>query len=553
MATQHLEVIPLGGLGEFGMNLMVYRHAGECIVVDAGMMFPGEAHLGVDVVVPDLAFLDGCGTIHGVVLTHGHEDHIGAVPYVLARHDVPILAPPHARGLVESRLAEHPSIDAPRLVTLPADGTPTRLGPFVIEPIRAAHSIPQSKMLALRTPVGTVLHTADFKIDAAPPGGESTDLAHLERLGDEGVLALFSDSTNADQPGTSPSESVVVGALDAILATAKARVFVTCFASNVERLAQLARLAVRHGRRITFVGSALRNQVEVAERLGLIAFPPGVRVTADEVMALPREQALVVATGSQGEPASALARIAVGKHRFVQLDDGDLVVHSAREIPGNEKSIGRMLDHVARRGADVITTRDAPVHASGHASRDDLRRVIELVRPRFLVPIHGEFRHLRAHARLGVECGLGVDSVRLIESGDVVALSADSLEVVDRVPVGQVFIDAALDEVDETLIEDRRRSAGQGILVAVVAVDRGGDRSRDQAEIVSRGFVPDALGEEGFRVDAERRVLAALAEATAEERRDEAMLKARIHTELKRFVRRRTQRKPLIIPVLVEL
>ena len=553
MPTQPLEIIPLGGLGEFGMNLMVYRHAGECIVVDAGMMFPGEAHLGVDVVVPDLAFLEDCGTIHGIVLTHGHEDHIGAVPYVLARHDLPVLAPPHARGLVEARLAEHPAIEAPRLTTLPPDGTPVPLGPFVLETIRAAHSIPQSKMLVLRTPVGTVLHTADFKIDDAPPGGESTDLERLARLGHEGVLALLSDSTNADQPGSSPSERVVGRALDTLLAAARARVFVTCFASNVERVAQLARLAQRHGRRIALVGSALRNQAEVAERLGLLAFPPGVRVSPEEVMALPREQALVVATGSQGEPLSALARIAVGKHRFVHVDDGDLVVHSAREIPGNEKSIGRMIDHLARRGAEVLTTKDAAVHASGHAARDDLRRVIELTRPRFLVPIHGEYRHLRAHARLGVECGLAVDSVRLVESGDVVALGPAGLEVVDRVPVGQVFIDAALDEVDETLLEDRRRSAGQGVVVAVVAVDRGGDRARDQAEIVSRGFVPDAAGEEGFRVDAERRVLAALAEATPEERRDEAMLKARIHTELKRFVRRRTQRKPLIIPVLVEL
>ncbi len=270
-------------------------------------------------------------------------------------------------------------------------------------------------------------------------------------------------------------------------------------------------------------------------------------------MALPKERGLVVATGSQGEPASALARIAVGKHRFVHVEDGDLVIHSAREIPGNEKSIGRMIDHLARRGAEVVTTRDAPVHVSGHAARDELRRVIELTRPRFLVPIHGEYRQLRAHARLGVACGLAVDSVRLIESGDVIALGPASLEVVDRVHVGQVFIDAALEEVDAALVEDRRRIAGHGVVVAVVAADREGDRARDQAEIVTRGFVPDAAGEEGFLVEAERRVLAALADATLEERRDEAMLKARIHTELKRFVRRTTQRKPLIIPVLVGL
>ena len=553
MSTKHLEIIPLGGLGEFGMNLMVYRYDGECLVVDAGMMFPGEAHLGIDVVIPDLSFLDECGPIHAMVLTHGHEDHIGAVPYVLARHDVPVFAPAHARGLVEARLDEHAAILAPRLSTLPADRSPLALGPFTVEPIRAAHSIPQSKMLAIHTPVGTVLHTADFKLGDDPAGGDGTDLARIEALGDDGILALLSDSTNADQPGVSRSERVVGEALARILAAARGRVVVTCFASNVARVQNLALLAQRNNRHIALVGPALRRQADVAERLGLLAFPPGVRLTPEQLMDLPCERVLIVATGSQGEPGSALARIATDRHRSVHVEDGDLVVHSAREIPGNEKSIGRMIDHLVRRGADVVTSKEAPVHASGHAARDELRRVIELARPRFLVPIHGEYRLLRAHARLGVECGVAVDSVRLVESGDVVALGRDSLAVVDRVHVGQVFIDAALDEVDESLLQDRRRSAGEGVVVAVVAVDRERDRSRDHVEVVTRGFVPDAAGEEGFRIEAERRVVAALADATAEERRDEAILKARIHSELKRFVRRRTQRKPLIIPVLVEL
>ncbi len=549
----HLEIIPLGGLGEFGMNLMVYRHAGECIVVDCGMMFPGEEHLGVDVVIPDLSFLDDCGTIHGVVLTHGHEDHIGALPYLLARHDVPVYSTSHTQGLVRSRFAEHGHLKDPRLHLFPADGEPTKLGPFVVETVPVAHSIPCSKMLVLRTPVGTVLHTADFKLDPNPPDGDGTDHQRLARLGGEGVLAIFADSTNADRPGVTPSERDVTLALDEVIAPARGRVVVTCFASNIQRIGQLGRLAQRRGRRLALVGTSLENQVEVAERLGLIHFPPGLRVAPEDAMDLPPQRALIIATGSQGEPLSALARIAVGKHRHVSLDDGDLVLHSARQIPGNEKSIGRMIDHLMRRGASVVTAHDAPIHVSGHPARDEVAQLLELVRPKFMIPIHGEFRQLKANVDIGRDAGLSHDCVLLAETGDIIALSRERVDIVDRAHVGQVFIDAALDEVDQTVIRDRRRSAWDGIVVAVVAVDRDGGEIGDYPQIVTRGFVPDAGGDEGITIEARRIVVESLADATAEERRDEAMLKAKIHTDLKRFLRRRTQRNPLIIPVVVEL
>ena len=550
--TKHLEVVPLGGLGQFGMNLMVYRFGDDCVLVDAGMMFPGEEHLGVDAVIPDMSFLDQCGTLRGLLLSHGHEDHIGALPHLLARHELPVWATAHTEGLIRSRLTERGPGRAVDLNRLPERGESLELGPFRIETVPVAHSIPQSKMIVLRTPAGTVLHTADFKLDPNPPDGVGTDIGRLSELGKEGVLALFSDSTNAERPGFTPGERSVGSGIDRLLAASEHRVVVTCFSSNIHRVQMLATLAARHDRRIALVGSSLRAHAEVAERLGLLRFPPGLRVSPAEAMDLPRGETLIVATGSQGEPLSALARIALNRHRDVALEPGDRVIHSARVIPGNEKSISRMVDHLLRRGAEVITADDAPVHVSGHPSQEELRQLLQLVRPRFLVPIHGEYRHLHAHARLAVESGLDSSSVQIAESGDVLVVGGDGVSVRDRVHVGQVFIDGSLDRVDWSIIQERRRSADDGIVVAVVAVDRNGETG-GLPEIVARGFVPEAGGNAGLFDEAKRRVAASLKEATPEERSDEGLLRARVHSELKRFLRRRTKRQPLIIPVIVEL
>jgi ribonuclease J len=548
----HIEIVPLGGLGEFGMNLMLYRHGEDCIVVDAGMMFPGAEHLGVDVVIPNLSYLDRCGTIHGVVLTHGHEDHTGALPYLLARREVPVYAAPFTLGLVRGRLSEHDMVVRGLLRHLPTDGTPLQLGPFIVETLPVTHSIPQAVMLVLRTPVGTVVHTADFKLDPTPPDGVGTDLAMLGRLGSEGVLALLSDSTNADRPGFTPGERSVVPVLDALLASARARVFVTSFASNVQRMQQVTELAGRHGRKVALVGASMLAHAEVAERLGLLRFPAGLRVDPETAMNLPRERALILVTGSQGEPMSALARIAVDEHREARVEEGDLLIHSARTIPGNEKSIGRMINHLLRRGAQVVTQADAPVHVSGHPAREELKLLLRLLRPKFLIPIHGEFRQLQEHARVGREAGLTRDSVILADSGDRIVLTESECFVADRVPVGQVFIDDALEEVDLSVLRDRRRIAGDGIVVTVVAVNRETGGADGTPEIVSRGFLPED-GEEAVLEEARRVVSQALAAATPEERADEGLLKARIATDLKRFLRRRTQRRPLIVPVLVEM
>ncbi len=551
-ATTHLEIVPLGGLGEFGMNLMVYRWGDDCLVVDSGLMFPGAEHLGVDVVIPNLSFLDACGTIHGVILTHGHEDHIGALPFLLARHDVPVWSTPFTLGLVRRRLAEHPLETQPRLHVFPPSGEPLRLGPFVVETVPVAHSIPQSVLIVLRTPLGTVVHTADFKLDPTPPDGVGADLGRLSRLGDEGVLALLSDSTNAERPGFTRGEAAVVPAIDRLVSAARGRVFVTTFSSNIHRMSLVAQIAARRGRQVALVGSSMSEQADVAEQLGLLRFPPGARVDVERAVDLPPERVVFLVTGSQGEPLSALARIAVGRHREVHIDDGDLVIHSARTIPGNEKSIGRMINHLLRRGAEVVTEADAEVHVSGHPAQEELKILLGLLRPRFLIPIHGEYRQLRAHSSLGRDAGIAPERVVVAESGDLLALSEEACSIADRVTVGQVFIDATLEEVDVAVLRDRRQIAGDGIVVSIVAVDRESGGVNGTPEIVTRGFLSES--EEAEVVEEARRIVAdSLNEATREEKMDEGLLKARIHTDLKRFLKRKTQRRPLIIPVIVEL
>jgi len=550
-APGRLEIVALGGLGEFGMNMMLYRWGGECVLVDAGMMFPGAEHLGVDVVIPDLSFLDECGTLLGIVLTHGHEDHIGALPFVVARHEAPVFATPFTRGLVERRLREHGLERSVRLAALPDDGEALRLGPFAIRTVPVAHSIPQAVLLVLDTPIGRIVHTADFKLDPNPPDGRGTDLDRLAALGREGVLALLSDSTNADRPGITPGERSVRPGLDRCIAGATGRVLVTTFSSNIQRIQQVVDLAAARGRKVALVGSSIRTQVDVAESLGLIRFPAGVRCEPDRCMDLPPERAVLLVTGSQGEPMSALARIAVDNHREAHVDEGDLVVHSARMIPGNEVGIQRMFNHLLRRGAEIVTADDAPVHVSGHPSREELRLLIHLLRPRHLIPIHGEYRQLLAHARLARECGMAADDVVLADSGDLIAIDESGCAVVDRVQVGQVFIDAALDEVDPATLKDRRRAAYEGTVVAVVALDREAGRLRRPPELVARGLIGDD-DEAALLEDAARAVREGLADVGLDERTDEGALRARVHTELKRFFRRRLQRRPMIIPVIVE-
>jgi ribonuclease J len=471
--------------------------------------------------------------------------------FLLQRHDVPVYGTPFTLALLRRRLTDRGFEGKPTLRPLAAEGESIQVGPFSVEALPVAHSIPHSAMIVLRTEIGTVVHTADFKLDPMPLDGIGTGIsASLERIGDEGVLALLSDSTNADVPGFTPGERSIRPALEALLSGAPRRVFVTTFASNVHRIQQIAEMAAMSGRKIALVGSSMLSHADVAERLGLLRFPAGSRVDAETAMNLAPEKILFLVTGSQGEPMSALARISVDRHREVRIAEGDLVVHSARNIPGNEKSIDHMINHLLRRGARVVTGDRERIHVSGHPAREELRLVLNLVRPRYFIPIHGEYRQLSAHLRLARDNGLEHGRALLAQSGDVVAVDERNCSVVDRVQAGQVFIDAAMETVDMTVLRDRRRIAGDGVLVPVVALDR--EKGRDTLEIVSRGFLSEG-DENGLLNEVREVALRLLSDATPEERTDEGLLKARIKTELKRFLRRRAQRHPLILPVILEL
>ncbi len=549
-SSEQLEIIPLGGLGEFGLNLMVYRSGDDCLVVDAGMMFPGGFLPGVDFVIPDLSFLEEAGRLHGLVLTHAHEDHIGAVPFILDRHDIPVWGSPYTIELLRHRFAERETETTPDLRLLPSSPERVRIGPFTIEAIAVAHSVPQSRLLALDTPAGRIVHSGDFKLDREPPDGEGTDVDRLAEIGRAGVLALLSDSTNAEQPGITAGEASVHRGLDRVLGSATGRVVLTTFASNVQRLAGLGRLAERHGRRLALLGASVNLHAEIAQQLDLLSLRPGVRVAPDDLRDLRPEEVLAVAGGSQGEPLSAMSRIAAGQHRDLSLEAGDTVIHSARIIPGNEKAIGTMINRLLRQGAAVLTAADAPVHVSGHASAGELRQLLEWLRPRWFVPVHGEYRQLHAHARLAVASGMEPRSVLLAENGDRIRVDRSTFEIVGRVAIGRAYMEASGDEVGWDLVRDRRKSSNDGVVVAVVEIDDRGRVAPGYPWVSTRGFTP-AVDDEGEMLDRSRRaVVSALEEAPATERTDPLALETRIEQHLRRRIRRDTQRYPLVMAMV---
>jgi len=535
------------------MNVMLYRHGEDCLLVDAGLMFPRAEHPGIDVILPDLSYLADCGRLHAVIATHGHEDHIGAIPHLLERHDVPVYGTAYTLDLIAAKLADRGQDPAGRLHTLPEDGTPSHFGPFTVETVAVAHSIPLSKMLVLHTPVGVVVHTADFKLDPDPPDGSGSDLSRLSRLGDAGVLALLADSTNADRPGFTASERAAASGLAQVIAGARGRVLVSTFASNVHRLQQLVRLAVAHDRKLAVVGSSLESHVAVAERHGQLTIPRGVRLSPEQAMELPSRRVLLAVTGSQGEAGSALARIAVGQHRSVEIDEGDMVIHSARIIPGNGDTVGRLFDNLLRRGARVVQNAPGlPVHVSGHPSSQELRLLLQILRPRYLVPIHGDYRQLHAHAAIGRDAGMAAEQVTLAESGDLLALDERTIERVGRVPSGRLFVDRARDEIDPALIRERREMAFDGALFVMVRIDGESRTVAGYPVIVSRGFGPGQGDESPTLAEAGRRIVEALNELPARQRADRAALEATVSATLRRFLRRREQRQPLIVPIILE-
>jgi ribonuclease J len=548
-----LEIVPLGGLGEFGMNMLAVSWDQTTIVVDAGVMFPDSDLLGVDRIIPDLTYLQQRGGASALVLTHGHEDHIGGVPHVAPLVAGPIFGTPLTLALVDGKLREH-GLDTSALHPVKPRDT-VSVGPFTIEFIRVTHSMPDCVALAIRTPVGTIVHTGDFKIDQTPIDGNHFDVHRFAELGSEGVLALFADSTNIDRRGFTGSETEVVEAFEEIFTSASGRIIVAAFASSIYRMQILVDLAAQFDRKVAFVGRGMIENSQIAQRLGYLKIPAGVQIRDSEVGSYPSQDVLCVTTGSQGEPLSALSRIAIDEHRYVKASSDDLVVLSARAIPGNEKAIGRVINHLARRGADVITEEIKHVHVSGHASVEEQKLMLSLVRPRYFVPIHGEYRQLAQHARVAGRVFAGRDprpEILLAENGDIIQVDADGARLAGKAPVGRILIDGTrTGEIGDEVLRDRRHLAEDGLVVPVVAINKQTGMLEGVPDIITRGFVMENSQE--LLADGARLLSEVVEQASLEERTDQGVIKEKLRVELRRFFRKRSGRRPFVLPVIMEI
>lgn len=549
-----LEIVPLGGVGEFGMNMMAITSGDTTIVVDAGVMFPDPELLGVDRIIPDLTYLQQKGRVSALVLTHGHEDHIGGVPHVLPHVDGPVYGTPLTLALVEPKLEEH---GLTRSATLHAVRPRDRVavGPFSIEFIRVTHSMPDCVALAIHTPQGVVVHTGDFKIDQTPIDGEHFDVHRFAELGAAGVLALFGDSTNIDRRGFTGSELEVVEAFEEIFTSSTGKIIVAAFSSSIYRMQILVDMAAQFDRKVAFVGRGMIENSQIAQRLGYLRIPAGVQIRDSDVGNYPARDVLCLSTGSQGEPMSALSRIAIDDHRHVKVGPDDTVVLSARSIPGNEKAIGRMMNHFARRGADVIYEGIKHVHVSGHGSEEELKLMLSLVRPRYFVPVHGEFRQLSQHARIAARVFAGRDpkpEVLLAENGDVLHFDDAGARIAGKAPVGRVLIDGTLTgEIGDEVLRDRRHLAEDGLVVPVVAINKQTGALEGVPDIITRGFVME--DSQALLADGARLLSEVVEQASIEERTDQGLIKEKLRVELRRFFRKRSGRRPFVLPVIMEI
>jgi ribonuclease J len=554
MTDQKLQVIPLGGLGEFGMNMTAIRYGDDILAIDCGMMFPGAELLGVDLVMPDLAYLkENQQFVRAMILTHGHEDHIGALPYFLSEIDVPVYGTAFTLALVERRLEEHELEREPRLIRIKPKDT-VEIGPFRIEFIHVTHSIVSAVALAITTPLGVIFHTGDFKVDPTPTDNEMFDLHTLADYGKRGVLLLLSDSTNSDRAGFTESEQAVRPRIEEIFNRAERKVVVSCFSSSIHRIQLVLDLSREYGRKVAVVGRSMVSVTEIAHSLGLMQIPDGILLRPQDVDEQPPNKVTVLISGTQGEPMSALSRVAVENHKHISVDPGDTVALSSRIIPGNEKAIFRMIDHMARRGADVLYgSMNPPLHVSGHASAEEMKLVLNLLRPRFFAPIHGEYRQLSRHARLAEHLRFaGLEDSFVMESGDILEIDKHGARKAGKVPVGRICIDSgSVDEVvEEMVIRDRRHLSEDGIVLAIIAINRHTGRVESPPEIVSRGFAAS----EGDFTEAARQIVGKTLEGSnREEKADWGVMKEKIRADLKRYINKETSRRPLIMPVILEV
>ena len=556
MNPETVEAIPLGGLGEFGMNMMVLRYGDQMIVIDAGLMFPDEELLGIDIMVPDISFLiENASQVKAFLLTHGHEDHIGGLPFVLpALMHVPIYGTRYTLGLVKGKLEEHGLLDQAKLFTVKPRQV-EQIGDFRVEFIHVTHSIVDAVMLAITTPAGTILHTGDFKIDSSPLDGQVMDLPTIAEYGSRGVLALFSDSTNSERSGFTPSETTVIERLDEIFHHARKKVVVCCFTSSIHRIQIVLDLAQKYNRKVVLAGRSMLANTKIASELGFLKIPDGILIKPQAALKLPKEQIAMLMTGSQGEPMAALPRLAVDNYKNIVIEPDDSVIISARIIPGNEKTISRMINHIYKHDAHVYYDDGSlpPVHVSGHACAEELKLMLNLVRPKFFVPIHGEYRQLFRHAELAKRVHAVKNKVLIAETGDRIQFTADDAKIVGKVPVGRIFIDeGSLDEVEEVVVRDRRHLAEDGIVLPVLAINKASGKLEGQLEIITRGFV-FIDGDDSLMSDSKARVLQTLAESTFEEVTDWAMIKEKIRTDLRRYLFKQTSKRPLVLPVILEI
>ncbi len=546
--------MPLGGLGEFGMNCVAVRWGDDIIVIDAGLMFPEAELLGVDIVVPDISYLiENRQRVRAIILTHGHEDHIGALPWILSELNVPVWGTEFTLALLEDKLEEHGLLENADLREIRA-GERFKAGPFTIHPIHVTHSLVDCVALAIHTPLGVLIHTGDFKVDPTPTDNKMFDLHAFAEYGKEGVLALFQDSTNVERKGYTPSERAVRRKFDEVFARTERRLFISCFSSSIHRIKLAVDLAFEHDRKVAFIGRSMTSSSEIAEDLGYIEIPEGLLIHPGEMKNYPPEKVCVMISGTQGEPMSALSRAAVDNHKHAKIEKGDTVVLSSRIIPGNEKAIYRMIDHLFRRQAHVIYEDGSspPIHVSGHASQEELKLIINLVKPKYFIPIHGEYRQLKLHAEMAGAMRTSVGKVMLIESGDILEFDELGARKAGRVNVGRVCIDSGsrTDVVEDLIIKDRRHLSEDGIVLPIIAINKLSGRVESAPEIVTRGF---AAGEDGFVEGARQLVMQTLEFSSAEEKADYGVIKEKIRADLKRYISKQTQKRPLIMPVILEI
>ena len=548
-----LKIIPLGGLGEIGKNLTVYEYGQDIVVVDCGIGFPDEELYGIDLVIPDISYLrQNKDKIRGIVITHGHEDHIGALPYVMRELDVPIYATSLTAGIIELKLEEFDLLYNTQIFTKKA-GDRFKLGCFEIEFIHVNHSIADSVALAIKTPIGTVIHTGDFKIDVTPIQGEMIDLARLGQLGKQGVLALLSDSTNVEKPGHTESERKVAEKFDELFKGCEKRIIVTTFASNVQRIQQIVNVAAKYKRKVAVTGRSMENMIKVAIELGYMDVPEGVLVDLNQIKGQPKDRTVIISTGSQGESMSALYRMAFSEHKQINIDAGDRIIISASAIPGNETTISRVIDELFHKGAEVIYDRHTDLHVSGHASQEEQKMMLALTKPKFFIPVHGEYRMLCRHAELGRMMGVAPNNIVIAENGRVIELSRKSVKAEDSVPAGRVFVDGAgVGDVGSVVLRDRKHLAQDGMIVVVLALSGDDASLLAPPEIVTRGFIYEKESD-GLMEEMRRVINESLASCRHQRIKDWAGIKNKVRTNLTGYLYKATKRSPMILPVITEL